>query len=152
MDDTVAGQSSEDEVSWLQQQRAGVIAYLNKEGVKHGEVGSGPAWHVYPYLAIFAIESVIAPDMVGWWVISGDVPTDYVSSKGAEHPRDAMRLFASRWAAISTDMLRGEAHSGFVIGTADQRPHLGALLHRRAQLLGQWADDDSVWNDGSNID
>ena len=82
-----------------------------------------------------------------WWAISGDVPTDYVSFTDADHPRAVMRHFARQWAEISSFMLRGEPHPNTNIGTPDRWPELGDLLHRRAELLSRYADDDSIWDD-----
>ena len=138
---------SPDEDSWVAERRAAVVDYLRGEGVRHGEVGEWPAWHLQPYLAIFAIESVVAPGRVGWWAITGDAPTDYVSFGDADHPREVMRHFARQWAEYSASMLRGEPHPDVAFGSPESWPELGDLLRRRAQILQQWADDDSIWND-----
>jgi hypothetical protein len=136
-----------DEDAWVAEQRGVVLAYLQREGVQHREVGEWPAWHLLPYLAVWAIESFAAPGRVGWWAISGDAPTDYVSFADADHPREVMRHFARQWAEVSSFMLRGEPHPDTTIGTPDQWPELGDLLHRRAELLRRYADDDSIWDD-----
>ena len=135
------------EEAWVAEQRSTVADYLRREGVKHGAIGEWPAWYVQPYLAILAIESFVAPCRMGWWSISGDAPTDYVSFDDADHPRRVMRHFARQWDEVSSSMLRGEPHPDATIGTPDQWPELGALLHRRAELLRRYADDDSIWND-----
>jgi hypothetical protein len=133
--------------AWVAEQRSTVADYLRREGLQHGAIGEWPAWHLQPYVAILAIESFVAPGRMGWWAISGDVPTDYVSFGGADHPREVMRHFAHQWAEISSFMLRGEPHPDTTIGTPDQWPKLGDLLHRRAELLRRYADDDSIWDD-----
>ena len=135
------------EEAWVAEQRNKVADYLQREGVQHGEIGEWPAWHLQPHLAVLAIESRVAPGRMGWWAISGDCPTDYVSFHDADHPREAMRHFARQWAEVSSYMLRGEPHPETTIGTPDQWPELGDLLRRRSQILQQWADDDSIWND-----
>ena len=76
------------EEQWCEDRRAQVAAYLQREGVEHGQIGEWPAWHVAPYVSIWAIESKKRPDRVGWWVICGDLPTDYVSAAKIKHPRD----------------------------------------------------------------
>ncbi|WP_353072428.1 DUF4826 family protein [Tunturiibacter gelidoferens] len=42
-----------------------VTEYLAKEGLDHGKVGSWPAWHLVPYVSIWAVESLLAPGHVG---------------------------------------------------------------------------------------
>jgi len=78
------------EEKWCEERRAEVAAYLKAEGVSHGRIGEWPEWHVAPYASIWAIESAARPEWVGWWVICGDLPTDYVSADTIKHPRDAM--------------------------------------------------------------
>ncbi len=70
-------QSGLDEERWCQERRAQVAEYLRREGVRHGRIGEWRAWHVAPYVSVWAIESATLPESVGWWVICGDGPTDY---------------------------------------------------------------------------
>jgi hypothetical protein len=135
------------EDNWVAEQRDTVCAYLEREGVRHREVGEWPAWHLHPYLAVWAIESLVAPGRVGWWAISGDVPTDYVSFADADHPREVLRHFAREWARVSSSMLRGEEPPETVIGTPEQWPDLEDLLKRRCELLRRFAEDDAIWDD-----
>ena len=51
------------------QQNARVENYLRSQGVEHGRVGEWPAWHVVPYVAVWAIESRVRPGSIGWWAI-----------------------------------------------------------------------------------
>jgi hypothetical protein len=129
---------------WVLAQRDTVVAYLAAEGVAHGQVGDWPAWHLSPYVAIWAIESLRTPGWVGWWVISGDLPTDYISSVDARDPRAAMRQFARNWADFAPHLLKGRQPPGTVIGSVAD-PEVGDLLQRRSAILQSWADDDEVW-------
>src|SRR5437764_5727586 len=38
-----------------------------------------PRWFLSPYVAVWAVRSRANPDRVGWWAISGDLPTDYMT-------------------------------------------------------------------------
>lgn len=128
-----------------------MIEYLRREGVRHGQVGEGPAWHVLPHVSIWAIESAATPGAVGWWVFSGDGPTDYVSALQPAHPRDALRALAVRWKEIADHMRRGEAHPTIELGGPTQWPELGPLLERRAEVLEAWVADDSLWPAGPDL-
>jgi hypothetical protein len=44
-------------------------------------------------------------------------------------------------------MKRGEEHPGTQIGTPEQWPTMAPLLEKRAHLLKNYADDDSLWDD-----
>jgi Domain of unknown function (DUF4826) len=83
------------EERWCREQRANVARYLRSQKVRHGRIGDWPAWHVAPYVSVWAIESVVQPEWIGWWVISGDLPTDYVSSRDVSPPQHPRRQFES---------------------------------------------------------
>ena len=134
------------EEQWCAERRAEVTAYLERERVDHGRVGEWPAWHVAPYVSIWAIESKQRPGWVGWWVISGDLPTDYVSAKTIKQPRDAVRSIAEGWREQARLMATGESHPDIYIGRPEDRASLAPLLAARASKLLEWADDDSVWD------
>jgi hypothetical protein len=68
------------EQEWCDARRADLSAYLARAGVAHGLIGERPAWHIAPYVSRWAIESVARPEWIGWWVIAGNLPTDYISS------------------------------------------------------------------------
>lgn len=101
MDDHTS--SEEDEEKWILSERTRVDAYLKNENVEHLGVGEWPAFHIVPYLALWAIQSKATPGWVGWWVISGDVPTDYISSKNARHAREAMSEIISRLTKVRAE-------------------------------------------------
>jgi hypothetical protein len=82
---------------------------------------------------------------VGWRVISGDLPTDYVSAETIKHPRDAMRAIAELWSEAASHMERGISHPTFRVGTSNNQSELAPLLANRATLLLEWAGDDSFW-------
>ncbi len=144
----------ETEARWVQAQRDLVIQYLESQGARTGEVGEWPGWHVAPMVAIWAVESLARPGWIGWWCISGDLPTDYLSSSEIEapqHPRKALRQFVARWQSLVAAWDRGEDGEGYSIGRPEERPEdrdkLTESLRRRADLLSDWCQDDAIWED-----
>ena len=130
------------EEAWCNERRAEVTAYLKAQQVAHGQVGEWPAWHVAPHVSVWAIESAIEPGSMGLWVISGDLPTDFASSRDLPDPREAVRMFAERWRAAAVLMARGKAHPEVRIGgNAEERKTLAPLLRSRAELLSRWAEE-----------
>ena len=130
---------------WCDECRRTVTEYLAKENVDHGEVGSWPAWHVAPYVSIWAVESLLAPGYVGWWVICGDLPTNYLSAATIKHPRKAMLAFADTWKQVAECMVKGVPHPSIRIGPTAQNPELASLLEKRSDVLRQFAQNDSLW-------
>jgi hypothetical protein len=133
------------EATWIKDERNKVIQYLDEKGVSHTGVPSEPAWSVAPLLAIWPVLSLEDPGAVSWWVISGDAPTDHIASEGASEVKEAVSAFAKRWMELSEHILQGEPHPDVQIGTPDQRPELGELLFRRANLLAEFAAADQLW-------
>ena len=133
------------EEQWCAERRREVSDYLAREGVTHGAVGDWPAWHVFPYVSVWAIESVKSPGWVGWWVISGDLPTYYVSSAGLRDPRSAVGAIAQHWIDAVPFLQRGEQPPGLRIKRPETWKELAPLLQSRADLLAQWVADDGVW-------
>jgi hypothetical protein len=146
-----AHMSSEDyddpklEAHWLAEQREILDHYLQAEGVQHRGVAPEPEWFIAPYVSVWTVESVKIPGVVGWWGISGDLPTDYLSGHDADDARTALAAFACRWLEVAAHMLRGEEHPTVRIGKFSDRRELGDLLRRRAEIFEDWTRDDEMW-------
>ena len=137
----------EKEAAWVASEREKVISYLVTQKCAHAGVGEWPAFHIDPYIALWAIQSPSHPGRIGWWAISGDCPTDYMSSASGYHPREALRYFSSEWLAASEAMKRGEPYEGVKIGKPELWPEMAPLLQTRAEILREYAEDDGWWTD-----
>lgn len=138
------------EERWCFEQQKIVADCLRSQQVEHGRIGEWPAWHVAPYASIWAIESLERPEWIGWWVICGDLPTDYISSADVEppqHPRKAIRVFAHNWLEMVKAWKDGREIENTRLGDPGSQVMLGPLLEARARLLMEWADDDSFWDE-----
>ena len=138
------------EARWCHEQRKVVAEYLRSQGLTHGEIGEWPAWHSAPYIAIWAIQSLAKPGWIGWWAISGDLPTDYISSSDVERPQDprkAMRVFARNWLELVGAWRDGREVENTELGDPASHRESGPLLEARAKLLIDFASDDSCWDE-----
>lgn len=138
------------EERWCDSQRSIVRSYLSSQGLKHGRIGEWPAWHIAPYVSVWAIESVARPEWIGWWVICGDLPTDYISAaeiKPPQHPRKAVRAIAKRWLQAVKAWNEGRDIEGFRIDGPHSHKELAPLLATRANLFIEWTEDDSLRED-----
>lgn len=130
--------------AWCGQARIQVIDYLNhQDGLVHGAIGDWPAWHIAPYVSLWAVESPASPGSVGWWVINGDLPTDYCSAQGARHPKLALERIAGSW----LDAIRATREQDEEIGETGLSVSLIPLLQARAAMLLEIAADDQNWQD-----
>src|SRR5262245_11756852 len=138
------------EERWCNDQRKIVADYLRSQRVKHGRIGEWPAWHVAPYASIWAVESRARPESIGWWVICGDLPTDYISAadvKPPQHPQKAMRIFAENWLEMVDAWKEGrEVENSRIVGPSSPE-ELAPLLDARARLLMEWADNEALWEE-----
>ncbi len=132
---------------WCNARRNEVIQYLAPLQLEHGAIGECPAWHIAPYVSIWAIESRKHPGWVGWWVICGDLPTDYISAESAKHPREVLRAFGQCWLVMASYMSRGETYPNHTIGSLKDWPVLSPLLLSRAKILLEWANLDELWDE-----
>jgi hypothetical protein len=138
---------ADEEEIWLEAERTRAQDYLREQRVEHLGVGEYPTFQLHPYLALWAVQSKRSPGSIGWWIITGDLPADYISGSEGSHPRDALRAFARHWLEVSNFMLRGEVHPDYSIGTPDRWPKLGDLLRRRAEIIQRYADDNGIWTE-----
>ena len=139
--------TDEEDDRWCVAQRQQVLAYLSEEGFEAPNVGEWPAWHVAPLISIWVVESVERPDSVGWWVVSGDFPTDYTTCEGERHPRQALRDIGSRWRDAAARWADGKSAVGWSLRNPDQERELVPLLAARAELFLSMAEDGSNWEE-----
>ena len=133
------------EAQWFAECRIGVAEYLQQEGIVHGKIAIEPAFYGAPYFSLWEVDSFEKPGTLGWWVIYGDLPTDYVAASKASSPREALRAIATLWSEAAQYMERGELHPTFVIGSGEQREELAELLAVRAGLLLDCVEDEEEW-------
>ena len=131
--------------AWCEARRAEIEPCLTRAAVAHGRIGVSPAWHVRPYVSVWAIESLDRPEWVGWWVICGDLPTDLIAAHGLDTPRQALRAFGQRWVHDAQELDRGQVPSAWRHLDSAQLPALADQLRRRGRALQLWADDSASW-------
>jgi hypothetical protein len=129
-----------DEAAWVTGQRDMLSRYLICQKLKHGGLSLEPRWFVSPSVAIWAVRSVHQPCRIGWWAISGDLPTDYVTCTIEQSDADVLRTFARKWKAASSQMAKGLQIPGYVIGPPGRERELAPMLRKRAKLLVAFAD------------
>ncbi len=135
------------ETQWFAERRNEIDEYLKHEGIAHGPIATEPAWYIAPFVSIWAVNNFSTPSTIGWWVISGDLPNDYVSASDAKNPREAMACIASLWQEAAGFMLRGEQHPTFIIGKGECNDELAPMLASRADTLLSWVNDPECWEE-----
>jgi hypothetical protein len=130
------------EQAWLDAQNDNVIRYLFEESLDFTD-SPKVIWSLAPYISVWYIEPHI-------WVISGDLPTDYIQDESIKNASDAVKYFATRWLEISVYLLKGKQHPEYPIGISqepEQLNEMGSLLEKRANLFLKWIDDGIIGNE-----
>ena len=94
--------------AWVTAQRARVEDYLRAQSLANSQVAEWPAFDVAPHFGIWAVESASEPNAIGWWVFSGDIPSDYISGRGIPDPRAALGAIIRAWNDYIPFLDRGE--------------------------------------------
>jgi len=123
------------DAAWVARQRGIVIEYLAAQRCDHAGVSAEPRWFLSPYVAVWAVRSKADPGLVGWWAISGELPTDYITAGGQRTTGDVLLAFAAAWHAASEQMKLGEPLENYAIGDPSRAKELAPPLRRRADLL-----------------
>jgi hypothetical protein len=133
------------EARWLKEQGKIVQVYLDKEEIRLVNVEEKPAWFVAPYISLWKTRNLKSHEQNSVWIISGDLPTDYLERPTDQFPREVLLAFAERWKSMSEEMVKGNSSINFKIGNLEGRKDLGALLKKRAHIPLKWAKDDKLW-------
>jgi len=129
------------EAAWAAGQRQLVLAYLASQDLEHAGVSLEPRWFLSPYVAIWAVRSKVNPDRIGWWAISGDLPTDYVTYGEERDNGDVLLSFSRQWKVAAAEMAAGRQLPGYRIGPVGKAKELAPLLVKRAELLEDFASN-----------
>jgi hypothetical protein len=132
---------------WCEEMRAEVLVYLEEEECTHGGVGEWPAWHVAPYVSIWAIAQTQNPDEIGGWVICGDLPTDLIADRAIQTPREALAAIAQRWLDYAASLRDGKPSDDIDLEGVEDPKEVVELLQGRAETLHEWASDDEIWEE-----
>jgi hypothetical protein len=136
--DEVPTITDREDAAWAADQRKVVESYLEAQGCEHAGVSLEPRWYLSPYLAVWAVRSKANPDAVGWWAISGDAPTDYMTAtRELRNTADVLAAFGAQWSRAAEAMSRGE-YAG--IGERENIAELAPLLRMRAEMLQELSE------------
>lgn len=125
---------------WVRTQFQKANRFLAEKGVIPSKVLADESRYLAPYLAIWKMESK-RPTTKTYWVMSGDLPSDFVDVKVAKTARDAVRHFSMMWQMQAENLIR----SGATRSDATQAK-FAQLLVSRAESLYRMHNDEKLWN------
>ena len=80
------------------------------------------------------------------WVISGNVPTDYVGTDAATTPRDAARHFAMKWQLDAARYKDPSVQQELGPGHSASWERMGESLALTAEALFELVEEDRFWH------
>jgi hypothetical protein len=122
---------SKREDNWIRSQRKTEEEYLKRQRVDHLGVGEFPAFHVHPYVALWGVQSRKAPGWVGWWAISGELPSDRAPNRV-----NSLRQFSNN----SWDWSPNKCHEA----PTDSRTKPGRLFGRQRTIVDPDSCEDTA--------
>ncbi len=126
--------------AWVREHFQKANRFLAEKGVIPSKVIDRDCRYLAPLLAIWKIESK-QPTSQTFWVMSGDLPTDYVDVSVAATARDAIRHFSMMWQLKAENLLQSTAVND------PTQAQFAQLLISRAESLFQIHNDDKLWNE-----
>lgn len=120
---------------WVREQFQKANKYLAENGVLFQSVVMEDSRYLAPYLAVWKIQ---ANDGKYYWVISGDLPTDFALQKHANDAREAIRHFSLNWQMKAENIRQSGTKENTQLAFAD-------LLQTRAEDLYAMFSDEKLW-------
>ncbi|MFQ3192233.1 MAG: hypothetical protein ACI936_003385 [Paraglaciecola sp.] len=127
--------SQEQLSAWVKEQFQRANKHLAEKGVLFDTVVTEESRYLAPFVAIWKIKAL---DGQYFWVISGDVPADFMPYKSEKNPRDALRGFSFRWQLQADNILNS--------GTNDKTQHdFADRLIAKAEAVYELFSNDKAW-------
>lgn len=120
---------------WVRSQFQKANEYMASKGIIPDNVAVAESRYLPPYFAIWKLNT---RDKQAFWVISGDLPTDYMQYSAAVDAREAVRTFSLQWQLKAQRIIE----SGAMDKTQQDYAN---LLVNRAQGLYDMFSQDQLW-------
>ncbi len=106
------------EKEWLQKEYANALGYCSINGLVVSNTLQ-PEHAILPHVvAVWLVE--VKENAKRYWVITGDLPNDYILSSSAENPREALTEEWIEKQKTFTKLLVSRAHSLYVLAEKEE--------------------------------
>jgi hypothetical protein len=129
--------SQEQLSKWVREQFQRANKHLAENGVLFESVVTEASRYLAPFIAVWKIKSI---EGKYYWVISGDVPSDFMPFELEKNARAAIRHFSMIW-QMKAENIRQSA-------TEDAtQQEFAKLLITKAEDLYKIQADDNIWRE-----
>ena len=127
--------SQEEMSSWVREQFQKANKFLAENGVLFESVVTEESRYLAPYVAMWKIKS---NDNKFYWVITGDLPTDFMPFENEKTARAAIKHFSLLWQMKAENINRNEKAS-------DTEKEFAQMLISRAEGLHRIQSQEGLW-------
>ncbi|VEL96711.1 uncharacterized protein DUF4826 [Alteromonas sp. 76-1] len=120
---------------WVREQFQKANKHLAENGVLFESVVTNESRYLVPYLAVWKIKDT---NNAMYWVMSGDLPTDFIADSMATSARGAIKHFAMQWQLKAANLRASESADASSLEYAE-------LLESRAEGLYAIQNQDELW-------
>ena len=128
--------TEEQRAEWVRAQFQKANKHLAENGVLFDTVITEESRYLMPYLAVWKVRAM---DGKLFWVISGDLPTDFTSVENASDAKTALRHFAMTWQLKAENLKNAE-------GADEKQIEFAELLENRAESLFTMQNAAQLWS------
>jgi len=118
---------------WVREQYKVATKYLASKGMVTNSVKVESSRYLIPAIAIWQL-TLLNGD--SYWVLCGDLPTDYSRIDVAPNARDALKHFSLKWQMQAENLLKAENK---------EQNDFAQLLIGRATGLYQLCENEDLW-------
>ena len=150
MSENLRGGESEEVATWTREKLDEAVEQMMRLGIVTDLlVEARPVWTL-PYKIMIGQVRDSRDQTTLRWVISGEVPIDYLDSAVASTPREAARHFALKWQLDAARYQDPSVQKTLGPDQAQSWDHIGRRLADKAEALFALVEDESLWQDYSN--
>lgn len=135
MSDTNTPMTKAEHDQWVREQFQRANKHLAENGVLFDSVVVEESRYLAPYVAVWKIKSQQGKY---FWVLSGDLPADYIPFDTAEDVRSALKHFSLSWQLKAENIISTN-------GIDETQQNYAKLLADRAISLYQLSEQQELW-------
>jgi hypothetical protein len=129
--------SQEELTTWVREQFQRANKHLAENGILFDSVVTDESRYLAPFVAVWKIK---ANDKKYYWVISGDVPCDFIPYESEKTARAAIRRFSFIWQIKAENIIKTQSNDKVQQDFAN-------LLINKAENLYDIQADEKVWQE-----
>lgn len=129
---------------WGQEEVVKVQKFCLSKGIDIKSFQRDRCLSIPPAIGIWYLSSKTKED---FWIVSGDLPTDFAPGSVAANPREAIRYFAMSWQLKAARMEDSLAEGKIVLADKETQEKAIQELITKANALMGLQQDDKLWLD-----